>query len=183
MSTFEYPLEGCWPESHSNNLREVIHRGRCRRSCIHSTPSSAFVVLSMERHCEYGTDINPCCTSGRFGSSAAYACSHTNHARSKRSTRHGSSTCRSMGYLECDRPRTYARYQRLTQTAPYLRWAKLPATDGDTRLVSKSSHHNFSRQPKKHLYPAFLHFRIHDCPHDVDLMFPVPTAIGRARHY
>ena len=88
-----------------------------------------------------------------------------------------------MGYLECDRPRTYARYQRLTQTAPYLRWAKLPATDGDTRLVSKSSHHNFSRQPKKHLYPAFLHFRIHDCPHDVDLMFPVPTAIGRARHY
>lgn len=40
----------------------------------------------------------------------------------------------------------------------------------------------FSRQPKMHLYPAFLHFCVHDCPHDVDLMFPGPTAIGRA-HY
>ena len=88
-----------------------------------------------------------------------------------------------MGYLECDRPRTYARCQRLTQTAPYLRWAKLPATDGDTRLVSKSSHHNFSRQSKKHLCLTFLHCCVHDCPRDICLVFPVPTTIGRARHY
>ena len=66
---------------------------------------------------------------------------------------------------------------------PYLRWAKLPATDGDTRLVSKSSHHNFSRQSTKHLCLTFLHCCVHDCPRDVCLVFPVATAIGRARHY
>ena len=183
MDPVESPREDCWPESHSNNLRDVIHRGRWRRSCIHSTPSSAFVVLSMERHCEYGTDINPCCTSGRSCSSAAYACSHTNHARSKRSTRHGSSKCPSMGCLGCNRPRTYAGCQRLTQTAPYLRWAKLLTADGNTWLVSKSSHNNFSRQPKKHLCLTFLHFCFHDCPRNVSLMFPIPTVIGRAHHY
>lgn len=64
-----------------------------------------------------------------------------------------------------------------------IRWAKLPTAIGHTRLVSKSPHHNFSHQPKKHLCFTFVHFCINDCPHDVDLMFPVPTAIGRARHY
>jgi len=176
------PFEYCWPKCHSYPRRNVIHRGRCQRACIHSTSSSAFVVMRMERHCEYGTDINPRCSPGGCGSSATRVCSDTNHAWSQRSTRHRSNTCRSMGYLECDCPRTHACCQRLTQTAPYLRWAKLPTAHGDTRLVSKSSDHNFSRQPKMHLYPAFLHFCVHDCPHDVDLMFPGPTAIGRA-HY
>lgn len=183
VSTFEYPLEDCWPEFHSDNRRNVIHRGHHRRACIHRAFSRAFVVLRMERHCEYGTDINPCCTSGRSGSSATYACSHTNHAWSKRSTRDGSSKCPSVGYLGCNRPRTYARCQCLTQRAPYLRWAKLPTTNGDTRLVSKSSHHNFSRQPKKHLCFTLVHFCINNCPHDVGLMFPAPTAISRAHHY
>ena len=183
VSTVTGPLEDCWPEFHSDRLRNVIHRGHCREACIHRVVSRAFVVPSMGRHCEYGTDINPCCTSGRSRSSATCAHSHTNHAWSKRSTRHGSRKCPSVGCLGCNRPRTYARCQRLTQTAPYLRWAKLPTAIGHTRLVSKSPHHNFSHQPKKHLCFTFVHFCINDCPHDVDLMFPVPTAIGRARHY
>lgn len=157
--------------------------GRCQRACIHSTSSSAFVVMRMERHCEYGTDINPRCSPGGCGSSATSACSDTNHAWSKRSTRHGSSKCRSVGYLGCNRPRTYARCQCLAQTATYLRWAKLSATNGDTRLVSKSSHHNISRQTKKHLCFTFVHLCINDCPHDDGLVFPSPTTISRAHYY
>lgn len=158
-------------------------QGALPRSLYPQGGLQSFLVLSMGRHCEYGTDINPCCTSGRSRSSATCAYSHTNHAWSKRSTHHGSRKCPSVGCLGCNRPRAYARCQRLTQTAPYLRWAKLPTAIGHTRLVSESPHHNFSHQPKKHLCFAFVHFCINDCPHDVDLMFPVPTAIGRARHY
>ena len=119
VSTVTGPFEDCWPEFHSDSLRNVIHRGHCREACIHRVLSRAFVVLSMGRHCEYGTDINPCCTSGRPRSSATCAYSHTNHAWSKRSTRPGSRKCPSVGCLGCNHPRAYARCQRLTQTAPY----------------------------------------------------------------
>lgn len=179
----ESPREDCWPTFHSHTLRNVIHRGSCQTACIHSMSSSAFMVMRGERHCQYGTDINPCCAAGRCGSSATCAGSDTNHAWSKRSTLHGSGKCRSMGHLECDCPRTHACCQRLAPTAPYLRWAKLLTADGNTWLVSKSSHHNFSRQPKKHLCLTFLHCCFHDCPRNVGLMFPVPTVISRTHNY